>query len=102
MARLLEFPLPTMCIFNGNAFAGGYIFGLCHDYRIMHESVGAICLSELKIGAVMGLPYMRVLSAKLDPGVCTRLTLAITVRQPEALRDDLIDSTYANVDDLQG
>ena len=36
MAHLLEFSMPTMCVFNGTAIAGGYIFGLCHDYRIMH------------------------------------------------------------------
>ena len=80
MARLLEFSMPTMCVFNGTAIAGGYIFGLCHDYRIMHESRGSICLSELKIGFALPYPYMRVCAAKLDQGVCTRLVCAITVK----------------------
>ena len=31
MARLLSFSMPTMCVFNGVAIAGGYIWGLCHD-----------------------------------------------------------------------
>lgn len=101
MARLLEFSMPTMCIFNGNAIAGGYILGLCHDYRIMNESVGAICLSELKLGLALPYPYMVVCRAKLDQSILTRLACAITVKQPEALKDQLIDSTYANVDDLQ-
>ena len=47
MARLLEFPMPTMCIFNGTAWAGGLIWGLCHDTRIMNANVGNVCLSEL-------------------------------------------------------
>ena len=34
LARLLEFPMPTVCIFNGDAYAGGLIWGLCHDFRI--------------------------------------------------------------------
>ena len=67
MARLLEFAMPTMCVFNGSAIAGGYIFGLCHDYRIMHETVGSgICLSELKLGLALPYPYMKVCAAKLD------------------------------------
>ena len=79
MARLLEFSMPTMCVFNGSAIAGGYIFGLCHDYRIMHESAGSICLSELKLGLALPFPYMKVCAAKLDQGVMTRLACAITV-----------------------
>ena len=31
MARLLELSIPSMCVFNGSAFAGGYILGVCHD-----------------------------------------------------------------------
>ena len=80
MARLIEFPMPTMCVFNGTAIAGGYIFGLCHDYRIMHESTGTICLSELKLGLALPYPYMKVCGAKLDPAICTRLVCAITVQ----------------------
>ena len=73
--------MPTLCIFNGNAIAGGYIFGLCHDYRIMHETNGMICLSELKFGMPFPLPYMRVCRAKLAPSVCTKSILAITIKQ---------------------
>ena len=36
MARLLAFPMPTLAVFNGTAWAGGLIFGLCHDARIMN------------------------------------------------------------------
>jgi len=36
LARLMEFPLPTMCVFNGTAMAGGYFLGLAHDFRVMH------------------------------------------------------------------
>ena len=97
MARLLEFAMPTMCVFNGSAIAGGYIFGLCHDYRIMHETVGSgICLSELKLGLALPYPYMKVCAAKLDQSVCNKLAFAITVKSKEAVEDGLIDGTYAN------
>ena len=100
MARLLEFPMPTMCVFNGNALAGGYFLGLCHDYRIMHETNGGICLSEIKLGLSLPYAYTQVFAAKLDPALSTRLLFGFTVKQPEALKDRLIDATYANVDDL--
>ena len=95
MGRLVSFSMPTMCVFNGNAIAGGYILGLCHDYRIMHETNGYICLSEAKLGLPLAYPYSVVCAAKLDAMICNRLSMAIDVKQPEALKDKLIDSTYA-------
>ena len=85
MARLLSFSMPTMCVFNGTAIAGGYIFGLLHDSRIMHETIGNICLSELKLGLALPEPYMKVCKAKLNPIVCSKLVYAITVKTPEAM-----------------
>merc|ERR1711957_1088012 len=78
MARLLEFPIPTLCVFNGTSWAGGLIWGLCHDYRIMNEKSGSLCLSELKLGLALPLPYMLVSRAKLSPVVCTKYSYAIT------------------------
>jgi len=101
MAKLLEFPMPTMCIFNGNAFAGGYLLGLCYDTRIMNEAVGDICLSELKLGIALPLPMMLVCKAKLGPNVCLRLVKAIVVPPSEALKDGMIDATYSSVGDLE-
>lgn len=34
--RLMMFSLPTMCVFNGNSIAGGYLLGLGFDFRIMN------------------------------------------------------------------
>ena len=73
MARLLKFPMPTLCIFNGNAYAGGYLLGLCFDTRLMNEKVGNICLTELKYGIALPLPMILVCKAKLAANVCIRL-----------------------------
>ena len=100
MARLLSFSMPTMCVFNGNALAGGFILGLCHDFRIMHQTNGYICLSEAKLGLTLAYPYTAVCAAKLDAATCNRLIMAIDVKQQEALKDRLIDSTYAGPEDL--
>ena len=100
MARLISFSMPTMCVFNGNAIAGGYILGLCHDFRIMHETNGFICLSEAKLGLALPYPYLKVCAAKLDAMACNKLAFAIDVKQQEALQDKLIDSTYAGPEQL--
>ena len=68
MARLLEFPMPSMCCFNGTAIAGGYFLGLCHDFRTMHETVGlGVCLTEIKLGLALPYAYGKVLAAKVAP-----------------------------------
>lgn len=76
MARLLEFPMPTLCVFNGTAWAGGLIWGLCHDYRIMNENIGSLSLSELNVGLPMMHPFAKVTQAKISPSVLTRWTYA--------------------------
>ena len=99
-ARLLSFPMPTIAIFNGNAIAGGYLLGLCHDYRLMHATVGMICLSELKLGMSLIEPYFHITQAKLAPMVATKVVMGVTYRQQEALKETLIDDTYGDTEQL--
>ena len=95
MIRLITFPMPSMCVFNGTAFAGGYFLGLCHDYRTMHATRGnGICLTELRIGVPLGPPYNIVLGAKLHPTVVTRASFGGVISREKALKDRMIDSTY--------
>ncbi len=45
VARILTFPLCTASALNGHTFAGGAIFALAHDYRIMEaDSKGRMCV----------------------------------------------------------
>ncbi len=38
---------------NGHAFAGGCIFAIAHDYRIMRKERGFLCMNEIDIGLPM-------------------------------------------------
>lgn len=48
--RLLCFPMVTIAAINGHCFAGGLVVALLHDYRVMHNGRGWICLNEVDLG----------------------------------------------------
>ena len=48
--RFLRFSIPSLAVFNGNAMAGGYFMGICHDFRTMTLKHGRICLNEILFG----------------------------------------------------
>ena len=44
--------MPTMCVLNGLTIAGGLLFALMSDFRVM-QTLGDknfVCLSEINIG----------------------------------------------------
>ncbi|EEH45141.1 uncharacterized protein PADG_01291 [Paracoccidioides brasiliensis Pb18] len=51
--RLLTYPLPTVALINGHAFAGGFMTAMYHDYRIFNPSRGFLCLNEINFGAAL-------------------------------------------------
>ena len=71
--------MPTMCVFNGNAFAAGFLMGLCHDFRVMHETIGVIQMSEMRVGYSLAPAVMKVLTAKLSPLVCSKVTYGVNI-----------------------
>lgn len=47
--RIAHFPLPTVALINGHAFAGGAFIAAAHDYRVMNVKRGWICWNEILI-----------------------------------------------------
>ena len=50
MARLITFPVPTICAINGHGFGAGFMLALCHDVRLMRADRGYLCANEIEIG----------------------------------------------------
>ncbi|KAL6042227.1 putative EnoylCoA hydratase/isomerase [Balamuthia mandrillaris] len=48
-ARFLVFPMPTVAAINGHAFAAGLMLAFAHDYRIMRDDRGFLCMPEVLI-----------------------------------------------------
>ena len=96
MDRLIRLSLPSLCCFNGNAMAGGYFMGICHDFRTMTLKHGRVCLNELLFGGSLTDALMASLNYKLSPSAVTKMQTAAMISPKEALADGIIDNTYVD------
>ncbi|KAJ5233093.1 hypothetical protein N7468_006049 [Penicillium chermesinum] len=65
--RFLTFPMPTISLVNGHAFAGGFMLAMYHDYRIQNPEKGFLCVNELEFGVPLQTPMMSIFREKLTP-----------------------------------
>ncbi|KAJ5528362.1 hypothetical protein N7513_012521 [Penicillium frequentans] len=65
--RFLTYPMPTVCLLNGHAFAGGFMLAMYHDYRIQNPDKGFLCVNELEFGVPLQTPMMSIFREKLTP-----------------------------------
>jgi enoyl-CoA hydratase/carnithine racemase len=92
-ARMLELPVPTVAAIQGHAFAGGGLFALAHDYRVMRRDRGYFCLPEID-GRISFTPGLTALvRARLAPQVAhAALTGARRWGGTEALAAGIVDA----------
>jgi Delta3-Delta2-enoyl-CoA isomerase len=62
--RFLTFPLPTIALVNGHAFAAGFMMAMHHDYRVFSGNRGFMCINELEFGAPLLPPMSGVFRVK--------------------------------------
>lgn len=60
LAELVAFPKPLIAAINGHAPAGGCVFALCCDHRIMAFGKGTIGLNEVSVGVVVPEPIVEL------------------------------------------
>jgi enoyl-CoA hydratase/carnithine racemase len=65
MARIITFPIPTVCAINGHAFGAGFMLALCHDVRLMRVDRGFICANEVELGMVIPQPELALFRHKI-------------------------------------
>lgn len=65
--RVMFLPIPSIAAINGHAFAGGFMLALCHDYRVMREDRGYLCLNEIDLGMNLTHGMNALVRAKIDP-----------------------------------
>jgi Delta3-Delta2-enoyl-CoA isomerase len=90
--RLVTYPMPTMALINGHAFAGGLMTAMMHDYRIMNPHKGFVCLNELDFGAGLRPAMASVFRVKISMSTLRNMVLESRRYPPlEALKEGILD-----------
>lgn len=85
--------MPTVCLLNGHAFAGGFMLAMYHDYRVMNPDRGFLCVNELEFGASLHTPMMSIFREKLAPTIFRDVVLeARRWGGREAFRAGIVDA----------
>lgn len=90
--RLLAFPATVVAAMNGHAFAGGGMFALACDQRVMREDRGFFCLPEVDINIPFSEGMSALVQSKLTPQVAHEVML--TGRRyggSDAVRSGIVD-----------
>jgi len=91
--RLATYPMPTIALMNGHAFAGGLMLAMYHDYRIFNPSRGFLCLNELDFGYPLKPAMSSIFRQKVPyPAVYRSLVLeAKRFTAKDALEGGIVD-----------
>ena len=88
-----SYPMPTVALINGHAFAAGFMTAMMHDYRLMNPHRGFLCLNELDFGAPLKPPMASIFRTKL-PSPNTYRTMVLESKKfnaLEALKEGILD-----------
>lgn len=88
-----RYPMPTIALINGHAFAGGLMTAMMHDYRIMNPHRGFVCVNELEFGAPLPAPMAAIFRQKVpNPNTYRSMVLeAKRFNALEALKEGIVD-----------
>ena len=96
-----SYPMPTIALIPGHAFAAGFMTAMMHDYRLMNPHHGYLCLNELSFGAPLKPPMASIFRQKV-PNPNTFRTMILESKRfgaLEALKEGFLDG-LGGVDDV--
>ncbi|KAI9159134.1 enoyl-CoA hydratase/isomerase [Paramyrothecium foliicola] len=91
--RLITFPMPTVALIPGHAFAAGFMTVMHHDYRVQNPSKGFLCMNEVDFGAPLKPPMSSIFRLKVVPNIYREIVLeGKRFTGPAALEAGLVDA----------
>jgi enoyl-CoA hydratase/carnithine racemase len=100
-ARLLQFPMLTVAGLNGHTFAGGAMFSLSHDFRVMRTDRGFWCLPEIDLGMPLRPGMNALITARLPkPTFHEAIVTGRRYAAADALAASIVQATAPEVDVL--
>jgi enoyl-CoA hydratase/carnithine racemase len=101
LARTLAFPVPTVAAIPGHAFAGGAMFALAHDFRVMRADRGFFCLPEVDINIPFTPGMAALIQGKLLPATAHEaMTTGRRYGGTDALAKGVVDDAVPEEDVL--
>lgn len=101
LARVLEFPVPTVAAIPGHAFAGGAMLALAHDFRVMRADRGFFCLPEVDINIPFTPGMAALIQSKLIPSTAHEaMTTGRRFGGTDAAAAGLVDKAVAEAEVL--
>jgi enoyl-CoA hydratase/carnithine racemase len=95
-ARVLTFPMITVAALNGHVFAGGAMFSMSHDFRIMRTDRGFWCLPEVDLGMPLRPGMNAVVKARLPKATFHEsIVTGKRYAAEEALEKGIVDAIAA-------
>lgn len=94
MSRFLKLSIPTLCVIQGHAYAGGLIFALCHDFRVMKADSGKLCLSEINIGSVLPPAYNDICKHTIPRQILREMIMGRPISVQEALKHNILTGVF--------
>ncbi|CAG8819109.1 22866_t:CDS:2, partial [Cetraspora pellucida] len=92
LVRVLTFRIPTVAAINGHAFAGGFMFAMAHDYRVMRTDRGFMCMNEVEIPSPLHPGMAAIIRTKMTPKIYRDCILqAHRFSGQDALNQGLVD-----------
>ncbi|KXJ96293.1 enoyl-CoA hydratase/isomerase [Microdochium bolleyi] len=67
LSRLISYPMPTVALVNGHAFAGGFMLAMHHDYRVFSGAKGYLSVNEIDFGASIPTALLNIYQIKVHP-----------------------------------
>ena len=101
---MLTLGIPTFCVMNGITMAGGLLFALVHDFRIMRDdgNITFVSLSELNVGLSMTPGFAAIVKSLLIPQTSRLLMFGGRFNAQQSLSMKIVDSVYKTKEDLEG